>query len=291
MIVIDWGTTNFRAYLLDKEQKIIDKIVENQGLLSVLNRNFSEVLFNSIKNWSAIVNLSDTPVYMAGMVGSKQGWHETDYLSAPLNLTEITNHLYHFKLPWLADAFIVPGVCGINRFGFYDVMRGEETQLLGLTNFVIQNNIAVILPGTHSKHAILNGTKIIEFSTLMTGEVFSLLNQYSILTKNLPEEYGDQTAFLSGVENGYGLPLNAVLFSARTLLLNNTLSPNAIRSYLSGLLIGNELALLGKQSCFYIVGGQDISQRYYNALRHLNKAAHVVDGECCFLAGIKQLQQ
>lgn len=290
-IAVDWGTTNFRAYLMDQTAVVIDKVESHQGLLSISDKEFATTLLNNISKWQAITDLATTSIYMAGMVGSKQGWREVDYLPMPFALSNIKHKLFKFLLPWNVNAFIVPGICGMNKFGWYDVMRGEETQLLGLRNIVKADNIVALLPGTHSKQAIMEKDKLISFSTIMTGELFSLLNRHSILTKNIAEEYDDQDGFLLGVKNGYDHPLSSVLFSARTLLLNHTLSSNQVRSYLSGLLIGNEFSLLGEHDEFYIVGSTGISEKYLVASRYLNKSAEIIDGEHCFLEGMAQIKK
>lgn len=287
-IGIDWGTTNFRAYLINKKQEPVAQISLQKGLLSTEN-NFPQVLYDAIKEWEKITSLSETPVYMAGMVGSKQGWYEVPYISAPIRLAKLSEKLFNFELPWKANAFIVPGISNTNPFSFFDVMRGEETQLLGLYNLLEKQDITAILPGTHSKHAIIKDGKLIYFTTIMTGELFSILDKYSLLTQNMPNNYEDTEAFLKGVSTGYYNPLSAVLFSVRTLMLNNRLSIEQVRSYLSGLLIGNELSLLIDEEPFYIVGSDSISHKYKIACSHLNKQAEIISGEKCFINGISQI--
>ncbi|MCW9699797.1 MULTISPECIES: 2-dehydro-3-deoxygalactonokinase [unclassified Avibacterium] len=290
-IAVDWGTTNFRAYFMDHEMSVIDRIDSDQGLLSIKEKDFADTLLNNIQQWQCSTDLASTPIYMAGMVGSKQGWKEANYLSMPLNLSEIPHHLLTFKLPWEAPAFIVPGISGMNKLGMYDVMRGEETQLLGLQRILNQENIAAILPGTHSKQVVIEKGKMNTFISIMTGELFSLLNQHSILTKDVPQKYDDHDSFLFGVKNGYNYPLNAILFSARTLSLNSMLSPTQIRSYLSGLLIGNEINLLGEYDQYYIIGNSTLSQKYLDASLSVGKKAEIIDGEQCFIKGISYIHQ
>ncbi|OOR98835.1 hypothetical protein B0186_08540 [Canicola haemoglobinophilus] len=286
-VAVDWGTTNFRAYLLTEQHRVVSKLSENKGLLSVKNRDFSTVLLQSIRQWKDMVDIASLPIYMAGMIGSRKGWYEVPYLPSSIELSDIKENLYEFSLDWGAKAFIVPGLQGKNCFSLNDVMRGEETQLVGLRKLIPDSSISAIFPGTHSKHMSLVEEHITDFYTVMTGELFALLNQYSILTKDIPEYYDDQNGFLLGVEKGYCNPLNSVLFSARTLLLDGSISSDSVRSYLSGLLIGNELALLRHVDNIFIVGGESLSHKYDVALSFLGKQAHTVNGEACFLAGMK----
>lgn len=286
-IAIDWGTTNFRAYLM-AHRRLIDKVSSGDGLLSILHKDFENTLLKNIQPWEKIID-NNTPIYMAGMVGSQQGWKEVPYVDYSVPLPELSQYLFQFHLNKGNPAFIIPGILGMNRFALPDVMRGEETQLLGVRTLIQEHTLTAVLPGTHSKHIELNGDFIRCFSTVMTGELFSLLNTYSILTKHIPEEEQDEQGFLSGVENGYAIPLNNVLFSARTLLLTRKIPKESVRSYLSGLLIGNEISLLNKESTPYIIGSQHISEKYQKALSHLGRKSTVIDGEDCFIEGMKRI--
>lgn len=290
-ISIDWGTTNFRAYLLDETNQLVDQMCANCGLLSVPQGKFEQVLFDHLAKWSTQISLSGTPIYMAGMVGAKQGWQEVEYLSTPLPLTKIADHLFPLLISNNFKAFIVAGLSAVNSFGFYDVMRGEETQLLGLAKLIQDDDFKAILPGTHSKHTVVRQGVLQSFTTVMTGELFALLDQHSLLTKQTERIYDHQASFLQGVEKGFQYPLNGTLFSARTLMLNGELNSSKVRSYLSGLLIGNEIQLLDKNKRIYIVGSENISKQYSIALQHLNYDARIFSGEQCFLAGMQYIRQ
>ncbi|MFC0322098.1 2-dehydro-3-deoxygalactonokinase [Gallibacterium melopsittaci] len=287
MIVVDWGTTNFRAYHVvnDNDIKLLEN--NNKGMKFIPNGMFEQEIYQLFKQHDFLYDLSGEVVCMAGMVGAKNGWHEVPYLAAPTSLERLVSGLYSFELSWGVPAFIVPGMSITNKFGLFDVMRGEETQLLGLRKLVADDTLSVILPGTHSKHATVNNDQLTDFCTMMTGELFALLNQYSILTQGMPEIYDDEEGFLQGVEIGYDVPLSNALFSVRTQCLNQKLSSKAVRSYLSGVIIGNEIQQLSNTLTHYIIGSKGIATRYQTALSHLGYHYQLVDGETCFLQGIK----
>ncbi|MGR3806959.1 2-dehydro-3-deoxygalactonokinase [Pasteurella testudinis] len=285
-IAVDWGTTNFRAFLMDKSGEVIDKITAAKGLLSVAEGEYPSVLHNLLLAWEKY-QFTSLPIGMAGMVGSKHGWIETDYLPTPLSFESLPEYPLEVRLPWNSTAFIVPGVCCTNPFNFYDVMRGEETQLLGLLALTEKKALSVILPGTHSKHAVIKNGILQYFTTVMTGELFSLLRYNSILAKNLPIQINNNEAFLKGVEIGYQSPFNIAIFSTRTKQLFNQISLDSVESYLSGIVIGNEVALLPDSNHYYIIGEKNIAEKYQKALSYVNKQSSFLDGDSCFLAGMK----
>ncbi|KAE9527541.1 2-dehydro-3-deoxygalactonokinase [Testudinibacter aquarius] len=287
-IAIDWGTTNFRAFLVSKNGEVIEKITAAKGLLSVAQEEYSSVLHDLLLPWEKY-QFKKLPIGMAGMVGSKQGLLETNYLQTPVNFENLQEHLVEVKLPWNSTAFIVPGVSCTNPFNFYDVMRGEETQLLGLSSLTGQKELSVILPGTHSKHAVIKNGILKYFTTVMTGELFSLLKNNSILLKNLPIQIDNSEAFLKGVDIGYKSPFSIAIFSTRTYQLFNQLTLDSVESYLSGIVIGNEISVLSRANSYYVVGDKIISERYLKALQYLNKNSFFIDGESCFLNGMKNI--
>lgn len=291
MIVIDWGTTNFRAYYLPNDSEI--KLLKNndKGMKFIPNGMFEQEILQLFEQYKFLYDFKDNVVCMAGMVGAKNGWYEVPYLKAPISLEKLVSGLHTFNLSWQVPAFIVPGMSITNKFGLFDVMRGEETQLLGLCTLTSEENLSVILPGTHSKHATVQGRQLTDFYTMMTGELFALLNQYSILTQGMPENYEDDAGFLKGVEVGFSVPLSNALFSTRTQCLNQQLAPESVRSYLSGIIIGNEISYLSAEQTHYVIGSKGIAARYIKALAHLNYQHKAVDGETCFLQGIKFIAQ
>jgi 2-dehydro-3-deoxygalactonokinase len=167
-------------------------------------------------------------------------------------------------------------------------MRGEEVQLFGLAQITSKSSLNAILPGTHSKHARFSENKMTEFSSFMTGELFSVISQHTILGKGLPEQIDSQQAFLRGVREGKTDKLTSTLFAARTHRLFNNLKDTEILDYLSGLLIGNELKSLANVHV-YLVGDKGLCNRYKLACGALFIESTYVNGDECFLAGMANL--
>ncbi|MEE6031829.1 2-dehydro-3-deoxygalactonokinase [Avibacterium paragallinarum] len=290
MIAIDWGTTNFRAYHVNHNQVTL---LENSncGIASFDSSGFEkkvEQLFESNRFLLQDKNF----IAMSGMVGSNKGWHEVPYVESPVFLDNLPNFIYKFSLFSGTPAFIVPGLSITNKFSLYDVMRGEETQLLGLCNLINDDEFSVILPGTHSKHAYIKDRKVIEFYTMMSGELFSILGEYSILAKDISNRIDCDDSFIKGVEISFSSrPLSNCLFSARTSVLNSSLKREQIKSYLSGIIIGNEIREMSRIKNIYVVGGENISKYYCKALSYLGYKNYFIDGEACFLNGIRFISE
>ncbi|HFK4761015.1 TPA: 2-dehydro-3-deoxygalactonokinase [Citrobacter farmeri] len=286
-IAIDWGTTNFRAFLL-KNQQVIASLSKPCGLLAISKGAFSDTLFQHLKPW--LEEYGALPVVMAGMVGSQQGWQEVPYVSAPATAQTLRENALSLATPWGSQAWIIPGVSSASAFGLPDVMRGEEIQLMGLYALHPAREHCAILPGTHSKHAQLSHGEITHFSTLMTGELFSLLTQHSLLGRALPEQQDDSAAFVKGVLTAQaGVPFSHLIFSARTRRLNGELEPSSIHSYLSGLLIGNELSGMSAEKESWLVGSPALCKRYRFAADALQIPLRIADGDTCFLQGMGAL--
>ncbi|WP_158589087.1 2-dehydro-3-deoxygalactonokinase [Alginatibacterium sediminis] len=286
-IIVDWGTTNFRAFIMSADNTCIERIERKTGLLQVKDRAFEDVLRNNLAQWfDASPNL---PVFMAGMIGSKQGWHEADYISTPLSLTSLSDACLRFNTTWGSEVLIVPGVCHSVNESKFDVMRGEEVQLLGLLQLGFDKNCFAILPGTHSKHAQISDGKLHSFSTFMTGEFFALLSEHSILGKNLSEQILSPDVFAKGVIDGQEGNLMHTAFMARTHRLFGQIEESEIHDYISGLLIGKEVADIDDTT--YIISNAQLGKRYAIACGILNKVATTISGDDCFIAGMSALRE
>lgn len=287
-IAIDWGTSNFRAFLMNHNQ-CIDTVSAHCGLLSVPDRQFDAALLPLIAPWLA--QYPNLPLLMAGMVGSQQGWQEVPYVELPAGGQRFAQQTAQVVTSWGSPCRIVAGACGVNAFGLPDVMRGEEIQLIGLAALYPQERHRVILPGTHSKHATLEHDRILHFNTFMTGEIYAVMLNHSLLGKDLPEPCEDNPAFALGVQNAQTAPyLSNALFSARTLKLGGVINAAQVASYLSGLLIGSELAALSETQA-WIVGSPALSERYTRAASLLGITLISVDGDSCFIHGMNKIYQ
>jgi len=244
MIGVDWGTTSLRAYRLDGSGAVLDRRESAQGILSVPEGGFPAVLESAIRPW---LGAGEETVLLCGMVGSRQGWREAPYLPCPAGAAEIAAATVPLPFPGARRCFLVPGLSARGPDGVPDVMRGEETKLIGLLAELGDDGAAaatLCLPGTHSKWARLEGGRVSGFATRMTGEVRAVLLGHSILGRlSAPAREGaSEEAFRRGVrrsrERG-GLLHH--LFGTRALGLMGELAAEETDDYLSGLLIGHEV--------------------------------------------------
>ncbi|CAA9238580.1 MAG: 2-dehydro-3-deoxygalactonokinase [uncultured Acetobacteraceae bacterium] len=241
MIGIDWGTTSLRAYRLDEAGAVLEHRESAQGILSVPGGGFAAVLDAEIRPW---LDAGERLVLLCGMIGSRQGWQEAPYLPCPAGPAEIAAAMVPLPFPGAARCLLVPGLLTRGPEGVPDVMRGEETKLVGLLAELGDGAAATLcLPGTHSKWARLDGGRITGFATRMTGEVRAVLLGHSILGRlSAPAQGPADEAFRRGLrrsrERG-GLLHH--LFGTRALGLVGELAPEGTDEYLSGLLIGHEV--------------------------------------------------
>lgn len=287
-LVVDWGTTNFRAFLLDENNKLVDSESLHKGLLQVTDGQFADVLETILKNW--LPDYKHLPILMAGMVGSAKGWVNVNYVATPTDISNLAPQAHRFTLPWGASALIMPGVSHQYGEQKHDVMRGEEVQIFGLSKLKQTDNFTAILPGTHSKHVRFEANKIHSFSSFLTGEFYSILTKYSLLGMGLIHSDAlNKEVFIQGVMEGQEGELTNKVFLGWTGRLFNQLTTENAADYLSGMLIGYELRNLTANQ-LYLVGGQELSSRYLTACQALSIHAEVVDGNQCFLEGMTAIR-
>lgn len=239
-IVLDWGTTSFRALLVDGAGAIIDRIESEQGIQSVQGGDFIGVLQSAIAPWRQQHGV--LPIYAAGMIGSRNGWIEMPYVATPADENTVAAEVKTIRLPDGGTITFIPGLTDRSAYLYADVMRGEETQLVG---FGLSRDITAVLPGTHAKWARIENSQITRFQTFVTGEVFGTLSRYSFLAKVAREpETPDWTAFLRGVDavrnDRRAAGLLTHLFAVRTGWLSGNLKPEEMSDYLSGLVVASE---------------------------------------------------
>lgn len=281
-IAVDWGTTNRRAYLLDGSGGCTDEMEDGRGILSVAQGEF-EAAIEEIRE-----RLGCRPILLAGMVGSNRGWIEAPYVPCPAGIDEIAAELVD-----AADqALIVPGVSMSD--GRCDVMRGEEVQVLGaVESGDIPRDCLVCHPGTHNKWIRVADGRIASFRTVMTGELFSLLRDKSILSDLLSGSASTGDAFGQGVRRTVsGGGITAELFEARARVLLGHLDPSDGASFVSGLLIGEDVRVgLSGQSDSHVVimGRPELTELYAAALETCGVGSERVDGEKAFVAGARAI--
>lgn len=286
-LIIDWGTSNFRAFAINQQGEVADQQTLALGLLQIKAGQFAHELQQVLSHW--LSHYQTLPIYMAGMVGSQQGWVNVNYVATPVSSNTLAKNMHCFELPWGALATIIPGVSYKAAMDCFDVMRGEEVQIFGALERIDQHNFNAVLPGTHSKHAVIKNGELTEFSSFMTGELFSVISQHTILGRGLPTQIDSNNAFIKGVKAGQTDKLTSTLFSARTHRLFNNIAETDVFDYLSGLLIGNELKTLVNANNVYLIGGEKLCARYQIACQALGIQATYLDGDECFLAGMANL--
>jgi 2-dehydro-3-deoxygalactonokinase len=276
VIAIDWGTSGFRAYRLDSRGSILDSKAAAKGILAVPAGRFAEVLEEQVGDWLA---QGESPVVMSGMVGSRQGWVEAPYVPCPAGLAEIVAAMREVR--WgERRAWIVPGLSCRDAAGVHDVMRGEEVQVLGAS--LVEG--LVCLPGTHSKWVVVANSKIMKFSTYMTGELYAVLKQHSILGRMMEEGETDFHAFIQGVtRSGEPGGLLHHLFGVRTRGLMGELDAAASASYLSGILIGHELRAF-ELTEFSLLGAPQLAALYVQAAAALGIKTRMLDPDAAVRA-------
>jgi 2-dehydro-3-deoxygalactonokinase len=235
-IALDWGTSSFRAYLLKSDGTIQETIAAPHGILAVKDAAFDETLETHIGHWDKAL-----PVMASGMITSRQGWVELPYVACPADLQSIAIAVHPHTSKQGRKLFFVPGISYRSPDGVPDVIRGEETQVLGASQGGTEH---FVTPGTHSKWIDVESGEIKGFSTYMTGEVFALLKNHSILGRLMTSESNNLAAFEQGARIGLTDPAGFLhrIFSTRTLALFNEMPNDNLSSYLSGQVIGTEIA-------------------------------------------------
>ena len=236
LIAIDWGTTSARAYALDSAGRIVSEHSAPLGVQKVAAGGFAEALRVLCGGEVPV----DVPLIASGMIGSRQGWIEAPYCECPAGFQAVAAALTGVAGTRL---FIVPGLTCRGVDEVPDVIRGEETQVFGALPERVDARLVIVLPGTHSKWVIAGPEGVETFATFMTGELYAVLREHSILGR-LAVAGSDDSAFDRGVKHSLraGAAVTHDLFSARTLALTGTLAPTGVADYLSGLLLGAEIA-------------------------------------------------
>lgn len=286
MIAVDWGSSSLRAFRLAADGELLEQRRSDGGVL-YCNGRFGQTLDALIHDWP------EPLVVMCGMVGSRQGWQEIDYVPCPASLQGIAAGMR--RLPATAldgrTLWLVPGLhrhCDTRT----DVMRGEETQVCGLLDRIGSGTHYICLPGTHSKLAHVDNEIIVDFSTAMTGEVFHLLRQHSVLGLLMQGGEHDARAFDRGIDDSAAAGgLLQHLFAVRTHALFASIPAEALAAYLSGLLVGHELRGRPIQAQRLILAcGDALRGAYSQACARLGIATASY-GEDCSARGLYRLAQ
>lgn len=270
--------------MLDANGNALEKKFAPLGVLNIREQNFDAAFEEMYGPWLSNASKS-APILVSGMIGSRQGWREVPYVPCPATIDELAEKLISLTTKSGHRLTIVPGINTKNAADGPDVIRGEETQILGTLDSTASKQL-FILPGTHSKWVQVCDNRIEHFATFMTGKVFAILCEHSILGRTMKGSADDAKSFKQGFDyamdervNGAGLLQQ--LFSARTLALFDRMPGEALHAYLSGLLIGGEirgaLELFGKGNEITIIGESALATRYQRALSFAEKSARIAD--------------
>ncbi|MEQ1406363.1 2-dehydro-3-deoxygalactonokinase [Neorhizobium sp. Rsf11] len=271
-IILDWGTSSLRAMLVSETGETLDtRESSNGGIQFVKDGAFEAALMQAVGEWFSAHG--PLPVLATGMITSRNGWVEVPYVDTPGGVAELAAGTRKLTLQNGAVITFLPGMRDPAAKPFPDVMRGEETQIVG---FGLDRDRTLVLPGTHSKWARIKAGRIDSFQTYATGEVFALLTKHSFIAKAqdpVPGAEPDWQSFGRGVEFAASNSAAAdaflsAIFSARTGVLDGRLKPENILDYVSGLIIGSEFRQARAAGWFKagetigIVGNNVLNSRY-----------------------------
>lgn len=285
---VDWGTSSFRLWLLDQDGQVLAESRSDEGMMKAREFGFAAVLDRHLAKVSAPAEL---PVVICGMAGAKQGWREANYLETPASLHELVER--SVKIEADRPIHILPGICQRDA-RHPDVMRGEETQLLGAVAEGTRSGL-VCMPGTHAKWVQLGEGRVTRFSTFMTGELYAAIAGHTILKLALADQAAaspDDPAFRHAVLRATENPeqVTARLFSIRSGPLLGLAEAAEGAAKLSGELIGLELAgaraQFGRVEAVTLVGAGKLFELYRAALEAAGVSVKSIDADGAVRAGL-----
>ena len=286
-IAVDWGTSNLRVWAMGPDG-VMDAAASDDGMGRLTRDQFEPALLALIAPW---LGAKVMPVIACGMVGSRQGWFEAPYRSVPCTPLDRAGLVQVHVQDARIAVHVAPGLKQVKPA---DVMRGEETQIAGALALHPAFDGVMCLPGTHSKWAQISAGEVVSFQTFLTGEMFALLSENSVLRHGMAGRGWDDAAFDRGLSDALSRPdrIGAQLFTLRAEGLIADLSPAQARARLSGLLIGVELAAakpywLGQS--ITLIGADVLCKSYARALAAQGAAPRILPATECTLAGLASL--
>ena len=295
-VAVDWGTSSFRSWLLDRAGQPLSQYSGPFGIRQIADKPFADILAEARHALGG--EALSLPVIMCGMIGSAQGWQDAGYLQKTASIRTLAAAVC--KINTAENIWIIPGIQSVSSDGLADVMRGEETALAGiLAQYQISNGL-FCLPGTHSKWVTVKEAEITSLSSFMTGEVFDLMRRHSILSPFMEqaqnsEEEKDREAFLQGLALARGgLGLLHHLFAIRAGILTGKYAPSSASALLSGLSIGTEMVHIapvaaGQNGTVYLNVAGVMADLYQTALTHFDIGYQLIDGEAASCAGLYEI--
>ncbi|MFT4002343.1 MAG: 2-dehydro-3-deoxygalactonokinase [Rhizobium sp.] len=289
-VAVDWGTSSFRLWLIGEDGGVLAERRSGEGMTTAAQTGFAKILQAHLDAVSAPDTL---PVIVCGMAGARQGWVEAGYIDAPTSLAAILTGAV--SVPGQSrDVRILPGLAQRSQT-VPDVMRGEETQLLGAIAADTRGEQLVCMPGTHSKWVRVLDGQVTGFSTFMTGELFDVITKHSILSHAVAgaaDVPADTKAFEAALKAAFGTPalVTNLLFTARSGQLLNGLTAAGAQALISGTLIGAEiagaLASAGRNAAITLVASGRLQALYEDAFRTLSLNYKTIDADAAVRRGL-----
>lgn len=287
-VAVDWGTSSFRLWLMDRQDHVLAERRSGEGMTSASQTGFAQVLNSHLQAVEADAAL---PVMICGMAGARQGWMEAGYVDVPAKLSTVLEGAVKVTGE-TRDIRILPGIAQRSE-EMPDVMRGEETQLLGSMDQ--SGSRLVCMPGTHSKWVSVVGETVERFSSFMTGEVFEALSKQTILKHAMTDAQsfdGSHPAFISALKAAYSRPamFTNLIFTCRSGQLLHGLDATAAAARLSGILIGTEMAgglsIAGAGTTVQLVASGKLQALYEAAFAALGLDCVTVDADVAVRKGL-----
>lgn len=292
VVGINWGSTNFRAYLIRRDGTVVDEYSRPSGVAKLDRAGMEDMMRELGRQWPV-----RAAVYAAGMIGSNVGWQNVPYVAAPATLDGIGRGTLAAQIGGV-DLRLVPGMACVRTYdGGPDILRGEEIELFGFAQLYPDWDGFVALPGTHTKWVRFDRGEVHDFFTSMSGEMYDRLTSSGLLASIVEGEARAGDAFFEGVALGSErkLGLTTLLFGARARVIRETLPRAESASFLRGLLIGSEIAdalaihpgLAGAR--LPLIGNGPLCQLYAAALESMGMGSWYVDSRAACVAGFKAL--
>lgn len=285
----DWGTSRLRLYLCDVAGHVLARGEGEGASVPDCAGRFTAAMAPWDKAHGAL------PAVLGGMVGSTIGWREVPYLKCPARPGAIAGAALRFESDGRAIA-ILPGLSCVGKTGAPDVMRGEETQILGAARLrpqLAKGRHVFCMPGTHVKWVVVEDGAVIQFQTALTGELFELVRRHSVLARDGGEVDAASPAFARGLDFARAnadADLLHLLFSTRSRVVTGEMPKAEAASYLSGLMLGKDVGtartLLDLKGPVQLICTPSLAALYAKVLGAYDLTSAVIDGDEAALAGL-----
>ncbi len=290
VLAFHWGNKALRGWAMSLGGEIQAEMTSEMGLAEGRTAGFEQGFRAECKDF--LKAYPGAPVIIAGMVGSVTGWHEAPYAPCPISASKLIEAAVKIDLDG-RSVMILPGAMFKDSHGNADVMRGEEVQLLGASQLLGLQKAVICIPGKHCKQAHIQNGQFTHFRSFVTGELFELLRDHSLVGALAQEGPFDQDAFTRGITHGAQTPLASAVFASRANALAGDLTPPQISAFLSGVLIGHETAQLKQHpnADVILMAAGLLADRYGLAMDILGIAHRRIDAQACMRAGLQRVAQ